>query len=179
MIRSAAALALLAALSACAAPMSGAGEGTASMAAPRPDAVLAAVITGSQRTAEQRVRDAYRRPAESLAFWGLRPGMTVVEISPGAEAWWSYILAPYAARTGGRFVAGYADLSAPTVSAAARKARADYLTTFGDPNLYGRVEAVDFGPAAGLRMAPASADMIWSRGPFTTGPGRTGRPTAT
>ncbi|MBW3618583.1 MAG: methyltransferase domain-containing protein [Proteobacteria bacterium] len=126
----------------------------------RPDPALAAVLAGAQRTAEQRARDQYRRPAESLAFWGLRPGMTVVEIGPGAEAWWTYVLAPYAARTGGRYIAGYGDLAAPNASADARKARADFLTAFSDPNLYGRVEAVNFGTTSGLDVPPASADLI-------------------
>ena len=158
MIRTAAALlALLAALPGCAALP--AGEAPESVAA-RPDPVLAAMVAGPQRTAEQRARDRFRRPAESLAFWGLRPGMTVVEIAPGGEAWWTYVLAPYAARTGGRYIAGYSDLAAPNASPAARKGRADFLTTFSDPNLYGRVEAVDFGMTSGLGVPPASADMI-------------------
>src|SRR5688572_25381767 len=76
------------------------------------DQALRAAVGGTWRSAEPRARDAYRHPYESLDFWGLRPGMTVVEIDPGGEAWWSEILAPYARQTGGRYIAGYADLSA-------------------------------------------------------------------
>ncbi len=45
--------------------------------------LLAAAIAGPQRSAEERARDVYRRPAETLAFFGLRPDMTVIEVSPG------------------------------------------------------------------------------------------------
>ena len=135
------------------------------------DAALQAAVAGEWRSAEHRARDAYRRPVETLAFWGLKPGMTVVEIDPGAEAWWSEILAPYAARTGGRFVAGYVDLAAPTVSEGAKKARTDFEARFGDSARYGQVRAVNFGVTSGLGMEAGSADMIlvarafhnWSR----------------
>ena len=124
------------------------------------DGALQAVVAGDHRPAAHRERDAYRRPLESLAFWGLKPGMTVVEIDPGSEAWWTEILAPYAARTGGRFVAAYVDLAAPTVSDAAKKARADFEAKFSDQQRYGTVRTVNFGVASGLQMEPASADLI-------------------
>ena len=37
-------------------------------------------------------------------FWGLKPGMTVVEIEP-AGGYWTEILAPYLRLTGGRYIA--------------------------------------------------------------------------
>ena len=147
-------------LAGCAAPPGETGAGPASSTPAAADAALRAAVEGAHRSAEHRARDAYRRPMESLAFWGLRPGMTVVEIDPGAEAWWSEILAPYAARTGGEFVAAYVDLSAPNVSDAARKARTDYEARFGDHARYGPVRTVNFGPVSGLQMEPNSADLI-------------------
>ena len=141
------------------------------MTAGAADAALQAAVAGEWRSAEHRARDAYRRPAESLAFWGLKPGMTTVEIDPGAEAWWTEILAPYAARTNGRFVAGYVDLGTPTVSDAAKKARTDFETRFGDHSRYGQVSTANFGVTSGLGMEAGSADLIlvarafhnWSR----------------
>jgi predicted methyltransferase len=134
-------------------------------------AALRAAVAGEWRSPEHRARDAFRRPVESLQFWGLRPGMTVVEIEPGGEAWWTEILAPYAARTGGRYVGAYVDLAAPNVSDAARKARTDFEAKFGDRQRYGDVRAVNFGVTSGLQMEPNSADLIlvarafhnWSR----------------
>jgi predicted methyltransferase len=69
------------------------------------DAVLKTVVQGAHRAAENRARDQYRRPYESLAFWGLRPGATVVELSPGG-GYWTEILAPYARQTRGTYIAG-------------------------------------------------------------------------
>lgn len=69
------------------------------------DAALQAAVASSARTDADRARDAWRRPFESLTFWGLRPGLTVVEIEPGRGGWWSAILQPYLVQTGGRYVA--------------------------------------------------------------------------
>jgi predicted methyltransferase len=38
------------------------------------------------RPAEDMARDQYRHPAETLAFFGLEPGMRVVETLPGRRA---------------------------------------------------------------------------------------------
>lgn len=69
------------------------------------DEVLKAAIASDSRAEADRARDVYRHPYESLTFWGLRPGLTIVEIEPGRAGWWSAILEPYAAATGGRYVA--------------------------------------------------------------------------
>lgn len=49
---------------------------------------------GHERRAEDRSRDAWRHPAETLAFFGVEPGMTVVDYMP-AEGWYSRVLIPY------------------------------------------------------------------------------------
>ena len=86
-----------------------AAERTARRAAMTPpvhqeDAALQAAIGSDTRTPADVARDQYRRPLESLTFWGLTPGSTVVEIQPGRAGWWTAILQPYAAATGGRYV---------------------------------------------------------------------------
>ena len=68
------------------------------------DTALQSAIAAETRPAADRARDVYRHPYESLTFWGLQPGMTVVEIEPGGASWWRHILEPYAAATGGRYV---------------------------------------------------------------------------
>lgn len=77
---------------------------TMSPPTPEEDAALLAAIESPSRPPEARARDAFRHPYESLTFWGLRPGLTVVEIEPGQAGWWRAILEPYAAATGGRYV---------------------------------------------------------------------------
>ena len=56
-------------------------------------ALLEQAVAGQHRSAENRARDAHRHPAQTLAFFGLKPGMTVVEVFPGA-GWYTEILAP-------------------------------------------------------------------------------------
>lgn len=68
------------------------------------DAGLRAAIASDSRPAADRARDAFRHPYESLTFWGLKPGQTVVEIQPGQGGWWTAILKPYLEQTGGKYV---------------------------------------------------------------------------
>lgn len=68
------------------------------------DEALKAAISASTRPAADVARDSQRHPYESLTFWGLNPGQTIVEISPGAAGWWRNILEPYAQATGGKYV---------------------------------------------------------------------------
>lgn len=48
---------------------------------------------------EVKARYQYRHPKETLAFFGIKPGMTVVEALPGA-GWYSKILLPYLGEKG-------------------------------------------------------------------------------
>ena len=68
------------------------------------DAALSAATAPAHREAANVARDTYRHPVESLEFWGLKPGMTVIEVAPGG-GYWSEILAPYAKATHGRYIA--------------------------------------------------------------------------
>jgi predicted methyltransferase len=139
--------ALLAAVGACLA-FGASGALTAAPArAAAADPVLAAVLAGEWRSPGQRARDGVRRPAEVLAFWGLKPGATILELQPG-EGWWTQILAPYAARTGGRYVGTGPDLENPAITPAARQMRADFEKKFGDRAIYGSVQLVNWGMTA-------------------------------
>ncbi len=63
------------------------------------DAALSAAVQSPGRDAKFVARDAVRHPAEELAFFGLRPDASVVEIWPGG-GYWTEILAPYLAAHG-------------------------------------------------------------------------------
>ena len=52
-------------------------------AAPSIPAYISAAVADSARPEEDRQRDAERKPAETLAFAGVKPGDTVVELAPG------------------------------------------------------------------------------------------------
>lgn len=61
-------------------------------------------IAATTRTPANVQRDQYRHPFETLAFFGVRPTDTVVEIWPGG-GWYSEILAPYLRQGGGTYYA--------------------------------------------------------------------------
>ena len=46
-------------------------------------AYIAAAIADTARPAEDRARDANRKPGPTIAFAGVKPGMTVLELAPG------------------------------------------------------------------------------------------------
>lgn len=139
-----------------------AGRGFAAMpswAAPD-DAVLRDVVDNGPRSAAERARDVYRHPYASLIFWGLKPGMTVIDVDPGV-GWWTEILAPYLARTHGHYVAAVADLDDPKVSDEGRKGRAAFEAKYvGDPKLYGDVRMAGFGRMSGPLAPAASVDLV-------------------
>src|SRR5262245_24788597 len=60
---------------------------------PATEAKLASVLAGPQRTSEERARDAYRHPRETLEFFGVRENMTIVELS-ASKGWYTAILGP-------------------------------------------------------------------------------------
>jgi len=131
---------------------------TAAMPAFAADTKLKAAVADPTRGAEHRARDAHRHPTETLTFWGLKPKQTVIEVSPGA-GYWTEILSPYAKATGGRYVAGVADLDNPKLSAGAKKGRADFEAKYADGR-FGPVAYTNFGPVAKPLGAPASADLV-------------------
>jgi predicted methyltransferase len=69
-------------------------------------AALDAAVAGAHRSEANRARDRYRHPRETLAFFGLRPDMTVVEIWPGG-GWYTEVLAPALANDGKLYAAQY------------------------------------------------------------------------
>ena len=70
------------------------------------DADRLAKILAAQ-SAEVQARYPYRNPQETLAFFGITPGMTVVEALPG-RGWYTKILTPYLGEQGHLIGADYA-----------------------------------------------------------------------
>ena len=94
---------------------------------------LRSAIAASTRTATNVERDKYRHPYSTLAFFGVRPSHTVVEIWPGG-GWYTEILAPYLASAGGKLI-----LAAPEWG----RSGIDKLKA-ADPALYGPLQVADF-----------------------------------
>ncbi len=85
-------------------------------AAPALETVLA-----DDRRDGDRARDQYRNPAETLAFFGVEPTMTVAEFAPGG-GWYTRILAPYL-MPAGQYVAFNADSDGQTYRSRAQEVR--------------------------------------------------------
>ncbi|MBV7265111.1 class I SAM-dependent methyltransferase [Erythrobacter ani] len=85
-------------------------------AAPTLDAVLA-----HERRDDDRARDQYRNPAETLAFFQVEPTMTVAEYGPGG-GWYTRVLAPYVMGSG-QYIAFNQDSDGRTYNTRAQEAR--------------------------------------------------------
>jgi predicted methyltransferase len=114
-----------------------------------PGNALRTAVEGPQRTPKNRARDPWRHPAETLTFWGLAPGMTVVEIDPSG-GYWTEILAPYLKSTGGRYVAAQGG------DTAAFKAR------YADNAIWGDVIVAPFEATSGPLVPDATADLVFT-----------------
>lgn len=121
---------------------------------------LERAAAGAHRAEANAARDAYRNPVETLRFFGLAPGMTVVEVSPGG-GWYTEILAP-ALRGEGKLVAAH--FPADSTSEYMQRVRGEYLGKLGAaPEIYDQVDVIGyvFGAEDALG-APASADLVLS-----------------
>ena len=65
------------------------------------------VINSEHRSAQNKARDQYRNPVETLNFFGIKNNMTVVELNPGG-GWYQEILAPFLKDKGKYVSATYA-----------------------------------------------------------------------
>ncbi|MBC3940134.1 class I SAM-dependent methyltransferase [Sphingomonas albertensis] len=114
-----------------------------------PSKDIAAVVASPTRAPANRARDRYRHPAETLAFFGVKPTQTVVEFLP-AGGWYTEILAPLV-KGRGRYVA-----LVPTAQADRTR------TVFAEKAAaYGAVQVATIDFKTGASTIPAgSADML-------------------
>lgn len=136
--------AMLLAATACAPMEGGAGIVQADRAA------LDAAVAAPSRTEANRARDRYRNPAATLAFFGVRPTDTVVELYPGG-GWYSEILIPYLADRGTYYAA-----ATNNGLNGVRRLQAANAAIYGDANLV-LFPAREPGDA---RVPDGSADVV-------------------
>ena len=139
---------LTAAAAACSAPSH---DAVAKDSAAKPGDALAAAVAAPTRTPANVARDKYRHPAETLAFFGVKPGDTVVELWPGA-GWYTEILAPLAKAGGGTlYAAAPWDRGLNRVKAKQTE----------NADVYGAVKLAEF-PNAGTnpKVPDGSADVV-------------------
>jgi predicted methyltransferase len=107
-------------------------------------------VQAPTRTVANVARDQYRHPVDTLAFFGVEPDDTVVEIWPGG-GWYTEILAPYLAGTGNLYVAGPWPKGVGKVQAMQAQ----------DAKTYGKLKLAAFPAKAGEPAVPAgTADVV-------------------
>lgn len=122
-------------------------------------AELDRILAGDHRSEANRARDQYRHPRETLLFFGIRPGQTVVEIWPSG-GWYTEVIAPLVAGRGKFYAAHVVPNPANENTTRALKAYADKLAA--RPDVYGDVTITALGPGSTDIAPPGSADLIVS-----------------
>lgn len=117
----------------------------------------ATALKGKHRAESNVLRDEFRHPRETLEFFGLEEGMTVVELSPGG-GWYTEVLAPLLAAEGSY----YAAHNSPNGSAYSRRSLGGYLQKLAkDDDVYGEVIVTTLTTDDAQAIAPVqTADMV-------------------
>lgn len=119
------------------------------------DAKLKGIIAGEHRAAD-KPRDPYRHPAETLAFFGIKDTMTVVELWPFG-GWYTKILAPYL-RDNGKYYAAATD--APPGGGTSRYDDEMKKLLDANPKLFDKVIVTTLSPGKKAIAPAGSADLV-------------------
>jgi predicted methyltransferase len=121
-------------------------------------AAIERVLDGGHRAAGNRARDAHRHPLDTLLFFGIKPDMTVAEVWPGPDGWYTEILAPLLADTGKLYVA---QMPAAPGNEFVAASLAGYTSKLAArPDLYGKVTTTTLGMQGGEIAPPGSCDLV-------------------
>jgi predicted methyltransferase len=134
---------------------------TAAAEAPAAESLLDAAIASDLRSPEEKARDEWRHPKETLEFLGIEPDDTVVEIWPGG-GWYTNILAPWLASGGGKLVDVL--FSPEGIDDAERVERietnnAKFKSNYTDP-AFGTIDYSGFSANSGPLTEPGTADAV-------------------
>lgn len=137
-------------------------------------AALQKYSVGEHRSADNRARNEYRHPVQTLQWFGIEPDMTVVEIWPGG-GWYTEILAPYLRDNGKYYGAGFV-VDSPDTPDYRKRYQKNYEEKLkAEAALYDKVILNPLGPPENWAPAPAgSADAVltfrnvhnWMQGGF-------------
>jgi predicted methyltransferase len=126
-----------------------------------PVMTLQEAVASDLRSEQEKARDAWRHPVETLEFFGLQPAQKVVEVWPGG-GWYTNILAPWIGSGGGTLVAAGFDAAAiedPERRARTEERLAEFKATYADPK-FGNMEYTVFSASSGPLTAPGTADAV-------------------
>jgi predicted methyltransferase len=119
-------------------------------------------VQDSHRDPANVKRDAYRHPAQTLSFFGVAPGKTVIEITPGS-GWYSEILAPLLRDTGSYVAAVVDPMSVPEGRGRdyQQRSREGLEKKFaGNAAVYDKATLVAYNPTAPVFGPADSADVV-------------------
>lgn len=121
---------------------------------------LQALISAEHRSADNIARNAARHPVETLQFFGLASGQTVVEILPGG-GWYSEIIAPFLNGNGVYYAAHFSPNSHISYQPPMLQDFKDRIA--GNPQVYGETRLTHLYPPTEMEIAPpGSADLAMS-----------------
>ena len=113
---------------------------------------LKKAVEASTRSPSNVARDGFRHPGETLAFFGVKPTDTVVEIWPGG-GWYTEILAPYLKDKGTLYAVDFWPNDLRGIQALQTK----------DPALYGKIKLAAFPASGSDPVVPAgTADAVFT-----------------
>jgi predicted methyltransferase len=114
-------------------------------------AELAKAVADPRRTPANTERDRYRHPLETLAFFGVEPDDTIVEIWP-SNGWYTEILAPYVQAGGGKLIGAALEMQLGGLN----------NLKAAQPDLYEGVDIANFPAfdAAATRIPDGTADVV-------------------
>ena len=124
------------------------GQPAAGHAAAPQGSAIDAALAAPNRTAANVARDKSRNPKETLSFFGVEPGGTIVELWPGG-GWYTEVLAPYLASAGALYVI-------PPAGRYDERIRAKLA---GDA-VYGKVQVATFTAGQPTSIPAGSADVV-------------------
>ncbi len=128
-------------------------------AAPAADEIWTAALEGAHRSDDNKARDQFRHPKETLQFFGVTPTSTVVELAPGG-GWYTEILAPLL-HEGGSLTITSADPNGNEAYYGTRQAKAFLDKKANMADVYGNVntsisdiavETGDDGKVTGIKI---------------------------
>ena len=153
-------LCILAALAAPASSFAQAPNATATVE--EANTALASALKGAWRSADNVARDKYRHPGQTLSFFEVTPGESVIEITPGG-GWYSEILAPYL-HDSGQYIAAVVDPAAYPEGKSRdyqQNNRTKLETKFSaSADQYGKAKVVAYDPKAPVFGAANSVDTV-------------------
>jgi predicted methyltransferase len=117
-------------------------------------------MQGDHRSEANKARNQYRHPVETLAFFGIEDGMTVMEIWPGG-GWYTEVLAPVM-RDHGKLIVATWDSEVEGQPAYRYELPTKMQETFAsNPKVYDQVDFEYFSPPASASLGDAgSIDMV-------------------